>query len=184
MVSLSSVATSLSNLEDLDDGTDLAVVLQGGTIERWQWRDGVMQKDGHRLPPFFFSGLLAEGKVMPGNFTPPMKGEWFQRRPQDTWLYLVVAVESEKVFRCGYFRRGQFYDWRAIGLDELLDNCLRIEAPEWANEQYLSMTYRCANETTARIEAENRIERSRTARNNMTYARDYLNQAIELMERR
>jgi hypothetical protein len=177
------MSTPVTTLEGLDDGQDLAVVLQGGNIERWQWRDGVMQKDGARLPPFFFSGLLRDGKVMPGNFTPPVRGEWFQRN-ESNLLYLVVKVESEKTFRCGYFRRGQFYDWRPVDLGELLDTCVRTERPDWASDQYLRMAYNCAEENAARISSEARNQRIGTARNNMTYARDYLNAAMELMERR
>jgi hypothetical protein len=178
------VSAPVTDLNLVEDGQDLAVVLQGGTIERWQWRDGVMQKDGHRLPPFFFTGLITEGKVMPGNFTPPVRGEWFQRMAADTTLYLVVKVETERTFRCGYFRRGAFYDWRTVDLAELLDTCVRRDRPEWASDQYLRLAINCSEENAARVAAEARHQRLGTARNNMTYARDYLNAALELMERR
>jgi hypothetical protein len=172
----------VTRLEDLEDGTDVAVVLQGGTIEHWQWADGVMQKDGNRLPEFFFSGLLTEGKVMLGDFSPPVRGEWFTRRASE-WQYLVVEVKEENTFRCAYFRRESFYEWRDVTQGDLLDHCIRGQTPEWATRQFVDMTYRCSEENVARLAADRLTRQTRDARANIVYARDYLNVALEAMNR-
>ena len=177
-------STPLSTLDGLEDGSDVAVVLSGGTIEHWQWSDGLMQKDGNRLPEFFFSGLLRDNKVMLGNFTPPVRGEWFTRQVSD-WMYLVVTVnEGAGTYQCAYFRRGSFYDWREVSRADLLDTCTRGTTPEWASPQFLAMTYRCSEENAARLAAERQMRQTRDARTNVRYARDYLNNAIEQIERR
>jgi len=173
----------VTRLEDLEDGTDLAVVLSGGTIEHWQWADQVMQKDGNRLPPFFFSGLLTDGKVMLGDFSPPVLGEWFTRRASE-WQYLVVQVKPENTFRCAYFRRESFYEWRNVSQADLLDHCIRSQTPEWATPQFLQMTYLASEENIARLAAESASRHTRDARNNLRYAREYLNNAIEQIDRR
>lgn len=177
------MSTPIATFEGLDDGTDLAVLVGNGRIERWEWRDGVMSKDGTRLPPFFFTGLLADSKIMPGNFSPPVRGEWFASQGSRDWSYLVLSEKSERLYRCGYYRRGNFYDWRDVSAGDLLDACVRVDAPAWASEQYVDMTVRCSDEQQARITAEQRMRNIHNAQNNATYARDYLVRAIELMER-
>jgi len=177
-----STATPVSDLTQVEDGTDLAVLLVDGKIERWHWTDGVMVKDDHRLPPFFFSGLLKDQKIMPGNFSPPVKGEWFSR-PGSDWSYLVVKEKGERTFRCAYFRRGNFYDWRDVTQTDLIDACTRVETPEFCSEQFLRMTDLASEENEARAEIEKRTRNMRDARNNIRYARDYLNAAFEVMDR-
>lgn len=176
------MSTPITTFEDLEDGTDLAVVLSGGKIERWEWRDGMMQKDGTRLPTFFFSGLLSESKIMPGNFSPPVRGEWFELQGNSNWRYLVLAEKSERLYRCAYFQRDRFYDWRDVGQGDLLDSCVRAEAPAWCSEQFVAMTILCADAQQGRRAAEQRYNNTRSARQNVTYARDYLVRAIEQME--
>lgn len=177
------MSTPITTFDGLDDGTDLAVVVGGGRIERWEWRDGVMQKNGGvRLPPFFFSGLLADQKIMPGNFAPPVRGEWFAIEGSQ-WSYLVLSEKSERLYRCAYFRREHFYDWREVGMGDLLDSCTRVDAPAWASEQYVAMAVLCSDTHQERIAAEQHSRSVRNARTNMTYARDYLVRALEQMER-
>jgi hypothetical protein len=179
------VSTPISTFDDLEDGTDLAVVLSGGKIERWEWRDGAMQKDGTRLPTFFFSGLLTEQKIMPGNFSPPVRGEWFALTGDNThtWCYLVIRERSDRLYRCGYFRRGEFYDWREVSQGDLLDSCVRVEAPDWSSDQFMNMTARCSDAQEAQAEAEKRERNTRGARQSVAYARDYIARALEQMER-
>ena len=45
------------------------------------------------------------------------------------------------------------------------------------------MTYRAAEENKARMAGETAARRIRDTRHNIRYARDYLNQAIESMDR-
>lgn len=177
-----STATPVTDLDEVEEGTELAVMVGDGKIERWEWRDGVMAKDDHVLPPFFFSGLLADGKVMPGNFSPPVKGEWFTR-PNSEWAYLVVKDKGDQMFRCGYFRRDNFYDWRDVSQRDLIDMCTRADAPEWSTPQFLRMADLCSNENESRTESDRKIRTIRDARSNVRYARDYLNAAIDTMDR-
>jgi hypothetical protein len=178
------VSTAITTFDGLEDGTDLAVVLSGGRIERWQWNNQAMQKeDGTRLPTFFFSGLLTERKIMPGNFSPPVRGEWFALTGSNTWFYLVIREKSDRLYRCGYFRRGEFYDWREVSQGDLLDSCVRVETPAWCSEQFVNMTARCSDMQEAQAAVEQRERNARAARQHVVYARDYLVRALEQMER-
>ena len=174
---------AVTDLNLVDDGTDLAVVMADGRVEKWTWTEGVMQKDHNRLPPFFFSGLITDQKIMLGNFAPPVVGEWFRYQTRSEWRWLVVEVLPENRFRTGHFRRDNFYDWREMSQDDLLATCIRDEAPEWVTPQYLDMTTRAAEENKARLAQEALARRVRDVRHNVRYARDYLNQAIESMDR-
>ena len=175
---------AVTDLAEVDNGTHLAVVQTNGQIERWLWEDGVMQKDGNRLPPFFFSGLLRDNKVMLGNFAPPQRGEWFRYQSRAEFGWLIVAVLAENRYSTIHFRRGNFYDWREMSQDDLFATCVRTEAPEWVTQPYVDMAYRAHEERTARLAQEQQARNLRDARTNMTYARDYLTRAIELTERR
>jgi hypothetical protein len=179
-----STANPLTTLDGVEDGTDLAVVMEG-RIEHWQFTDGAMVKDGHRLPPFFFSGLLSEQKIMPGDFTPPTQGDWFGL--PSLWssdgAYLVVREKGDRIFRCAYFRRDRFYEWRDVNQEELLSACTRAEGPDWGTQQFKQMTYQASEENEARVQMDRMLRATRDARSNIRYARDYLNQAITQMER-
>ena len=182
---MTSVTTPLTTWDDLADGTDLAVLVGGEKIERWQWHNMRLRKpDGTSLPPFFFSGLLHEGKILPGDFSPPVKGEWFTSQTSSDWSYLVLSdADDNKHYRCAYFRRERFYDWRKVSQGDLLDGCVRGRSPAWAGEQYVDMAVRCVEAIKAQAEAEERVRSSRTARINVAHARDYLVRALEQMER-
>lgn len=177
-----SASTPLATLDGVEDGTDLAVMVGDGRIEHWQWTEGVMQKENHRLPPFFFTGLLKDGKVMPGNFSPPVKGEWFAQ-PGSDWMWLVLKEKGDRIFRCAYFRRSNFYDWRDASQKDLIDNCMRVEAPAFATQEFVQMTDRASEENEARLKQEREYRQMRDARNNLRYARDYLDQALQVMSR-
>ena len=175
---------TVDRLDTVEEGAELAVVGADGRVQKWTWTEGVMQRDGNRLPPFFFSGLLNEGKVMLGNFAPPRQGEWFRYQSRSEWRWLVIEELENSRFRTGHYRRDAFYDWRDMSQDDLFATCIRCEAPDWATPQYLDMTIRAAEENKARLASDAQTRRNRDAKNYATYARDYLNQALEAMDRR
>lgn len=174
----------VDRLDTVEEGAELAVVGADGRVQKWTWTEGVMQRGDTRVPPFFFSGLLNEGKVMLGNFAPPRPGEWFRYQSRSEWRWLIVEELENNRFRTAHFRRHSFYDWRDMNQDDLFGTCIRCEGPEWANEQFIAMTTLASGENKARLASDAQTRRNRDARNYVSYARDYLNQAIESMDRR
>jgi len=172
----------LDSLDGLENGTDVAV-MQNSRVERWQVVDGGLARHGSdkRVDPWFFAGLINEGAVMLGDFTPPQVGEWWIAPGEGTVTgHLVLAMEGTKA-STAFYRRGQWAQWCDRNLME--DGWVRGEPPPWAGPQYLTMTTLAWTSHTRLVEHRAKAEAISNVRYNLTYARDYLSRAWDQLER-
>lgn len=175
----------LDTLDGLVNGTDVAVV-QVNRVEHWQAVDGGLARHGSdkRVDPWFFAGLINNGAVMLGDFTPPEVGEWWvsvhERAVPSVSGCLVLATEGVKS-TVAVFRRGHWYEWR-VDRNLMDDGLVRGETPAWVTPEYTRMTQMAHEEHKARIEMETKMRQFRDAQYNLTYARDYLNRAVQQIE--
>ena len=171
----------LDTLDGLANGTDVAVV-QASRVERWKVLDGGLCRDGvdKRVDPWFFAGLMNEGAVMLGDFTPPAVGEWwvstYERAVASVSGCLVLATEGVNA-TVAVFRRGHWYEWR-VDRNLLDDAYVRGEPPEWVSAPYLAMTQMAYEANRSRLESEATMRQYRDARYNLAYAKDYLDRAV------
>ena len=175
------MTAALASLDGLDDGTDIAVVVSN-QVQRWQVLDGGLVRigDSKRVDPWFFTGYLNEGAVMLGDFSPPQVGEWWAAGGS-TYGFLVIATEIP-LSTVAMFRRGSFYEWREQR--NLLDEgYVRAEPPAWLTPEYLAMATLAYHNQAKYLDAHRKARAARDTQYNLTYARDYLNRAIEQIER-
>lgn len=116
---------SIDTLDGIEDGTDLALVTTNG-VERWT-RNGayLLNRAGDSVPVWFFSGALAQGKVMLGNYAPPSVGEWFFRGHHE---HLVLTVENTTTAHCARFVGDRFNTF--VDLPNVVDTHQRGDRPD------------------------------------------------------
>lgn len=163
---------SITTLEGLANGTDLAVQ-SGGQVFRWTYQDEVMvNQAGNRVDPWFFSGYLREGHVSLGDFRPPELGEWFTT---DTRTFLVVSVSRDHPNDPVTARfMGSTFS-RFLMMDRIVENARRCESPAWANDTLVQMTIKA-------WKAEEEVTSVRQRLTHMRRARDYLGYAMDHLE--
>jgi hypothetical protein len=170
------MSPALTTLDGVAEGTDIAIKM-GDTFEHWKWEGGRLQnKNGTSLPPFFFTGLLAEGSITEGNFAPPEPDEWWQRNGR-AYRYLVLEHDADtSVTKVAMFRHDSFYSWYEVH-NMVEDSLYSREAPEWDHPLVRSMTRMAWNQNIRADAAERRHAELGNARNYVRYARDYIDQA-------
>lgn len=183
------MSQAVSTFEGLDENTDLAISWPDtNRTERWVWRDGQMFKHGERrgVDPFFFTGLLAQNRIVPGDFAPPQVGEWFGYRNgrREHYRFYVARVEGQKIDLI-YFTRGEYAGWTVSEMDRIFDEYERPEQPPTITpDMFRSVVSQSAEQKVSLEREQNRNRNMNDARQSMRYARDYINQAIEYAERR
>ena len=125
--------TALMTLDDIEEGTDLALVRPNGEMHPWKKGSGdkLVNPDGTALDGWFFAGYLAEGMVYLADFTPPREGEWFISTSPGGFNYLVLGNETNGETPVAYFSGDLF---RGIDMVALLTHSARRERPAWVDE--------------------------------------------------
>lgn len=177
------MSTPITTFEDLEAGQDLALSTNS-TVSKWTW-DGerMVNTDGHRVEPFFFSGALAQGRLVLANFAPPQVGEWFHRPTRANRLYLVVDITGEERIHSpmvATFVSGEFVGFTSM--PNIVDQYERTEAPEWNNAAIRSLAVSAYGYHRRLEELQRQIGNIRTTRDYLRYTRDYLNSAITSLE--
>lgn len=168
---------SVDTLDGIEDGTDLALVTVNG-VERWVFHpDGLTNRAGDSVPLWFFSGALAQGKVMLGNFAPPSVGEWFFRGHTE---HLVLTVSDTTTAHCARFVGGRFNTF--VELPNIVDTHQRTDRPDWVSDQFVQMATLAYSWHQQVVQLNNQSQHRQVATNNLRYARDYLNTAWELLQ--
>lgn len=173
--------TMIDTFEGIEDGTDVAVLTSTGTM-RWRLVDGQLRsQDGSVLDPWFFTGYLNEGKVMLGNFAPPAVGEWFAQYGREIGHLVVKADSNQTTAYCARYLNGRFRDF--VTLHHVVDQYQRLDRPAWITQQYVDLAVLAYGWQESERQSR---ERNRVVQNSLAqvrYARDYLNTALEAMNR-
>lgn len=181
----------VTSFDDLLEDTDLAVSWpENNRTERYRWHQGRMVKHGEErgVDPFFFTGLMAQGLIVHGDFAPPARGEWWGYRNgrRSTYRFYVADVSEGKTHLV-YFIRDEFAGWTMADTDRIFDDYARVapeDHPAITPEMFLSVVLDAHQQKTALEGRQQQIRNMNDARQSMRYARDYLAQAIEYAERR
>jgi hypothetical protein len=156
---------TLTSFGGLADGTNLALRPRpDGNVEKWTFSEGKLHKGPHHLDLKFFQAMLAEGLIWPGDFSPPVAGEWFE---YGSYLYLTLASQdTDRQTRAAQFYRGTYRQQST--LTDLADTGHRVPEPEWASPNLLAMAQRI---DTLQQEAIRLREETMRTRNIRTYVR-------------
>lgn len=183
------MSQAVSTFDDLEANTDLAIQWPDGRrTERWVWRDGKMFKHGETrgVEPFFFTGLMAQGAIVHGDFAPPEMGQWFTYRNgrRTHYRFYVAAITGSKVDLI-YFIRGEFGGWVETQVDRIFDEYERPSEETPVTAEMFRSVARSAVEQKAAFEGQRaKIRNMNDARQSLRYAKEYLDQAIQYADRR
>lgn len=170
--------STLTTLDGIEDGTDIAVINPHG-VSKWVLDGGMMTRpDGARLDRWFFSGALREGKVMLGDFSPPVVGDWFTR--DEIRMHLVVQVDPDQTTaHCARFIEDRFQQFTT--LPDVVDTHRRTEPPAWVTPQLVTMTAMAHALHLENVTNKAQVSQLQSIKNNISYAHSYLDRAMEMI---
>jgi len=174
---------TITTLDGLADGTDLAVHPPGNPTSRLRYIDGqVINPAGRVVDPWFLVGHLRDGHISIGDFRPPERGEWWTYGTVSNREYLVVDLREQSV-EFAMFRNQRFYDWQtAANNGALFDTFNRTTRPDWASDLTVDLVNRLWAERSARRRLETQTANLRSAQQHLRYAIDYATSARNLLE--
>lgn len=175
------MSTMINTFDEIEEGAEVAVLTQTG-VQRWTYADHQLRsRDGTLLDPWFFIGYLNDGKVMLGNFSPPAVGDWFTQ-PNGRGHLVVKTDPDQTTAYCARFLDGErFYDF--VTLHHVVDTHQRAERPAWITQPYVDMAALAYGWQQEMVKANQKMRDLHHAQNQVRYARDNLNSALEAMTR-
>jgi hypothetical protein len=173
----------VTSLDDLVDGQHVAITTNNVT-SRWTYIEGsLVNHEGRRVDPWFFSGAIEKGRLVHADFSPPQVREWFHVEHREGYHYLVVDTEGDDKRDnpfCARFAGDQFS--RFTQEFSIIDTHKRCPAPEWANSTVVSLAVSAYATFVEKERMSSQIRRINDAKTYISYTQTYLSNALQSLE--